>query len=125
MIAAHGKISYVNEADDSFRIHHEGCALCHTGGDRTRPDDAVARRYVNFLAEAAADPRFTPTTILAEISKNYRLSATDRLLYRLVIIPDTRKHLRALRDHGQIWDHGAMERLPAVERAQKYLKRAG
>ena len=99
------------------------CAMCHAGAGRTRPDDAVARRYVNFLSAAAADPRFTATTILAEIAKNYRLSPSDRLLYRLVIIPDTRNRLLALRDDDQIWDHGAMERLPAVQRAQNYLKR--
>ncbi len=54
------------------------CALCHAPDNRTPPDDAVARRYVSFLSAAAADPRFTPGTILAEIAKNYRLSATDR-----------------------------------------------
>ena len=99
------------------------CAMCHAGADRTRPDDAVARRYVNFLSAAAADPRFTPTTILSEIAKNYQLSPSDRLLYRVVIIPETRQRLLALRDRDQIWDHGAMERVPAVQRAQNYLKR--
>ena len=99
------------------------CAMCHAGADRTPPDDAVARRYVNFLSAAAADPRFTPTTILSEIAKNYQLSPSDRLLYRVVIIPETRQRLLALRDRDQIWDHGAMERVPAVQRAQNYLKR--
>lgn len=99
------------------------CAMCHAAGGRARADEGVARRYVNFLSAAAADPRFTATTILAEIAKNYRLSPSDRLLYRLVIIPETRRRLLALRDHDQIWDHGAMERLPAVQRAENYLKR--
>lgn len=99
------------------------CAMCHAGGARAGADEAVARRYVNFLSAVAADPRFTATTILAEIAKNYRLSSSDRLLYRLVIIPETRRHLLALRDHEQIWDHGAMPRVPAVQRAQNYLKR--
>ncbi len=67
------------------------CAICHAPRDRTPPSEAVARRYVNFLASAAADPRFTAGTILGEIAKNYRLSATDRLLYRFVIIPQTRE----------------------------------
>ena len=98
------------------------CAMCHAVPGSTRPDDAVARRYVNFLSAAAADPRFTATTILAEIAKNHRLSATERLLYRAAIIPEARKRLRALRDHDQIWDHGAMERVPAVQRAENYLK---
>ena len=99
------------------------CAICHAPGDRTPPSDAVARRYVNFLASAAEDPRFTPGTILGEIAKNYRLSPSDRLLYRLVIIPETRQRLLALRNHDQIWDHGAMPRVPAVQKAQNYLKR--
>jgi hypothetical protein len=100
------------------------CALCHAGGSRSRPDDAIARRYLAFLSAAAADPRFTADTILAEIAKNYRLPATDRLLYRLVIIPDTQERLRALRDRDEeIWDHAAMARLPSVQRAQNYLKR--
>jgi hypothetical protein len=99
------------------------CAMCHAGPGRTPPDDAVARRYLNFLSAAAADPRFTPTAILAEIAKNYRLSPADRLLYRLVIIPETRERLLALRDDDEIWDHGARERLPAVQRAENYLKR--
>jgi hypothetical protein len=98
------------------------CAMCHSGAGRTRPDNAVARRYVSFLSAAAADPRFTPTTILAEIAKNYRLSPSDRLLYRLVIIPATRERLLAVRDRDQIWDHGAGERGAAVQRAQNYLR---
>jgi hypothetical protein len=99
------------------------CAICHAGAGRTRPDDAVARRYMNFLSAAAADPRFTSTTILAEIARNYRLSVADRLLYRLVIIPEARKELLALRDRDEVWNHGAMERVAAVQRAQNYMKR--
>jgi hypothetical protein len=99
------------------------CAMCHVARGRSRPDEAVARRYRRFLSAAAADPRFTPTTILAEIAKNYHLSPADRLLYRLVIIPETRQRLLALRNDGAIWDHGAMERLPAVQRAKNYLER--
>jgi hypothetical protein len=99
------------------------CAMCHAAGSRTRPDDAAARRYVSFLSEAAADPRFTAGTILGEIAKNYQLSAADRLVYRLFIIPATRTRLLELRDHDQIWDHGAMPRVPAVQKAQNYLKR--
>ena len=99
------------------------CAMCHAPGNGTRPDASVARRYASFLAAAAADPRFTPSTILAEISKNYRLSAVDRLLYRLVIIPETREHLLALKDRPELWDHAAMPRPPAVERARNYITR--
>ena len=86
------------------------CALCHTPG--RPPDDAAARRYVSFLASAAADPRFTPGAILGEIAKNYRLSATDRLLYRFVIIPGTRGDLLAWQGRREVWDHS---RPPAVQ----------
>jgi hypothetical protein len=97
------------------------CALCHAPGGRTPPDDTVARRYVSFLAAAAADPRFTPATILGEIAKNYRLSAMDRLFYRLVIIPGTRDDLLAWKERPTVWDHAAVAKVPAVERAQNYL----
>ena len=99
------------------------CAMCHAAGSRARPDDAAARRYVSFLSAAAADPRFTAGTILGEIAKNYQLSATDRMMYRLFIIPATRKRLAELRNHDEIWDHAVMPRVPAVQKAQNYLKR--
>ncbi|HEY6363088.1 MAG TPA: hypothetical protein VIX63_18415 [Vicinamibacterales bacterium] len=99
------------------------CAMCHTPGNRTPPADAVARRYTTFLASAAADPRFTPATILGEIAKNARLSAVDRLLYRFVIIPSTRAHLLEQKERADLWDHAATRRLPAVERARAYLTR--
>ena len=95
------------------------CALCHTPG--RPPDDAAARRYVSFLASAAADPRFTPGAILGEIAKNYRLSATDRLLYRFVIIPGTRDDLLAWQGRREVWDHAAAAGRPAVERARSYM----
>jgi hypothetical protein len=84
------------------------CALCHTASVRSSPDDlprivvgapahqAGAHEYRRFLAAAAADPRFTASNILAEISRNYRLSFVDRLLYRFVVIPGTRRQLRQL-----------------------------
>lgn len=99
------------------------CAMCHVPGNRTPPDESVARRYTAFLAAAAADPRFTPATILGEIAKNYPLSTTDRLLYRAVIIPRTREHLLAWKDRQQLWDHARMPSLPAVEQAKKYISR--
>jgi hypothetical protein len=97
------------------------CAMCHAGGAGTQPDEAAARRYVNFLAATAADPRFTPSAILGEIAKNYRLSLADRLLYRLVIIPETERRLRASRQGEPLWDHDAVGRVPAVERAKNYI----
>ncbi len=108
------------------------CALCHTASVRVAADalptvvpgapahQLAAQRYLRFLADAAADPRFTAGTILGEIAKNYRLSATDRLLYRLVVIPSTRRALLRLRDEGPWleaggdWGHGRVDLLGAI-----------
>jgi mono/diheme cytochrome c family protein len=85
------------------------CAFCHTGSVRSRPDEppgivagapahqTSAQAYTRFLTTAAADPRFNAGTILGEISRNYRLSLVDRLLYRFVVIPGTRQRLLRLR----------------------------
>jgi mono/diheme cytochrome c family protein len=86
------------------------CAFCHTATVRATPTDAPvvypgapahqtgAEEYVRFLAAAASDPRFTADTILGEIAKNVTLSLPDRLLYRFVLIPDTRRALLRLAD---------------------------
>jgi mono/diheme cytochrome c family protein len=88
------------------------CALCHTGQFRRRPHDpptivAAApshqtgpQEYLRFLFASASDPRFTASTILGEIARNHRLSRLDRLLYRFVIIPRTRRALLRLADEG-------------------------
>jgi processive rubber oxygenase RoxA-like protein len=84
------------------------CAMCHTASYRVRPGDApvlvpgapahqtAPQQYLRFLMLSAADPRFTAGTILDEIAKNTRLSRIDRLLYRFVIIPRTRRALQRL-----------------------------
>ncbi|MCA1994001.1 MAG: cytochrome c [Coleofasciculus sp. S288] len=81
------------------------CAVCHTGTVRTDPKDKPTfilaapttrfngQAYVRFLFDAANDPRFTADTILDEIKYNYDLSLFDRLLYRFIIIPVTKKAL--------------------------------
>jgi hypothetical protein len=78
------------------------CAFCHTAtyrltsGDKpvivpagpshtTSPQD-----YLRFLFACANDPRFTASTIMPEIARNYRLSWLDRLVYRFVLIPFTK-----------------------------------
>jgi mono/diheme cytochrome c family protein len=82
------------------------CALCHTARWRNRPlapptivpagpaHQTGAQEYLRFLSACASDPRFTASTLLGEIAKNYRLSLVDRLLYRFVIIPSTRRQLQ-------------------------------
>src|SRR6185436_4011792 len=86
------------------------CALCHTATVRAAPGVAPmvypgapahqtgAQEYVRFLVAAASDARFTADTILNEIAKNVQLSLPDRLLYRFVLIPKTRRALLKLAD---------------------------
>jgi mono/diheme cytochrome c family protein len=83
------------------------CAACHTARYRRSPDDvptvvpgapqaeAGAQQYLRFLFDAASDPRFNASAILAEIARNYELSFVDRLLYRFFVIPRTRSALLA------------------------------
>jgi hypothetical protein len=90
------------------------CAMCHTASVRLRPADPptiypaapshqmAPQMYLRFLFACASDPRFTADTILAEISRNYRLSTLDRLIYRYAIIPRTRSALREL-DQADAW----------------------
>ena len=84
------------------------CAACHAATFRARatdPPTIVAgaashqtspQAYLRFLFACANDPRFTPDTILSEIAKNYRLSMTERLLYRFAIIPFTKRGILRL-----------------------------
>jgi processive rubber oxygenase RoxA-like protein len=86
------------------------CAVCHAASYRARADDpptivaagpahqTAPQMYLRFLFACASDPRFTPDTLLNEISKNVKLSMLDRMLYRFAIIPQTRKALLRLRD---------------------------
>ena len=92
------------------------CAMCHTASVRTHPDDVpriiaaapshqtAPQMYLRFLMACAADPRFTADTLLAEIDKNTKLSTLDRLLYRFVIIPQTRQALLQRRDRESWMD---------------------
>jgi mono/diheme cytochrome c family protein len=96
------------------------CAMCHAARVRLTPDDlprvvaaapshqTTPQQYLRFLMDAAADPRFTAGNLLAEIAKNHRLSAMDRLLYRFAIIPATRRALLRLREESA-WMHTRTE----------------
>lgn len=87
------------------------CAFCHTATYRTRPGDKpiiVAggpshqfdpQSYVRFLYACASDARFNPDNIMTEINRVYKLSAVERLLYRYVLIPQTKEAL--LKQKGQ------------------------
>jgi mono/diheme cytochrome c family protein len=86
------------------------CAMCHAATVRATPGDVPmvvagapanqtgAQEYRRFLVAAASDARFTATTILNEIARNVRLPLMDRLWYRLVLIPETRRALQRLAD---------------------------
>jgi hypothetical protein len=84
------------------------CAVCHTATFRARAQDVPTlypaaashqtgeQEYLRFLIACASDPRFTADVILGEIAKNTQLSFVDRMLYRLAIIPGTRRGILRL-----------------------------
>lgn len=81
------------------------CAFCHAAQYRLKPEDTPtivvpgpshtvhAQGYARFIAAAANDARFNPDNILNQISRVYELSWLDKLLYRLIIIPQAKKSL--------------------------------
>jgi hypothetical protein len=87
------------------------CAFCHTSTWRATPQDKPnivitgpghqidGQKYLRFLYACASDPRFNATNILAEIDRLTRLSLVDRMLYRLVLIPQTKRALLEQKDH--------------------------
>jgi hypothetical protein len=81
------------------------CALCHVATYRKTLDDTPTpvvgapanalriQELLRFLTQVARDPRFTGSTLVDEIERETDLSFIDRLLYRFVIVPATRKAL--------------------------------
>lgn len=81
------------------------CALCHSTQYRRTPDEtpvvvaaggsntADIQGLLEFFSKAANDPRFNADNILREIDGSYPLRFRDRLLYRFVLVPITRKRL--------------------------------
>ncbi len=86
------------------------CALCHATQYRTAPDAkpvvvpgggshrADIQGLLEFFSKAANDPQFNADRILTEIDAAYPLPWFERLLYRFVLIPGTR---RALAKQGE------------------------
>jgi mono/diheme cytochrome c family protein len=82
------------------------CALCHATQYRTRPDEtptivaaggshtADIQGLLEFFSRAANDSRFNAETIMTQIDMAYPLGPIDRMLYKYVYIPITRKRLR-------------------------------
>lgn len=81
------------------------CALCHNATYRTsrfeKPEIIVPgpanklnlQGYVRFLGDAASDPKFNADVIMNELKYYYDFSWLDKLLYRFIIIPQTKKAL--------------------------------
>ena len=94
---AHRKIGY-----DSVEAN---CALCHTAQFRRTPDSKPElilggpahtldlEGMQRFLYGCAADPRFTPNNILAEINKVHKFGFVESLIYRYLILPATKEGL--------------------------------
>jgi hypothetical protein len=87
------------------------CALCHGTSHTAAPDEmptvmiaapghaANIQPLLTFFRQCAQDPRFNANEILAEVDNATKLSLLDRLLYRYVLIPRTKK---ALTDPGNV-----------------------
>jgi mono/diheme cytochrome c family protein len=109
------------------------CAFCHSAKLR-KATDFVPRIYLGapgptvdvlayqrFLFAAASDPRFNAGNILEEIAQIYELPPLDRLLYRFVLIPATRKALLKQRDDfawtatRPAWGRGRIDLLNLVK----------
>lgn len=81
------------------------CASCHTTSYRKSPDEPPTfvptgpnhtlnlQAFFRFVVDCAKDPRFNPDEILSEIDRHTKLSFIDRLIYRYLLIPITKKRL--------------------------------
>jgi hypothetical protein len=79
------------------------CAVCHNATYRENIKDKPtivaagpankfdSQGYIRFLGNAASDPRFEPDYILDEIKYSHEFPWWENLLYRFVIIPQTKK----------------------------------
>lgn len=80
-------------------------ATCHTATFRQTAKDKPAiipagpsskfdsQGYIRFLSACASDPRFNADYILDEIKYHHEFSPFEKLLYRYLIIPPTKKAL--------------------------------
>ena len=86
------------------------CAVCHTVRARTVADaepqlyfggaanTVDIQGYQRFLSRCAADDRFTADNLIPAMAAKVKLSWLDRLTYRFLLIPITRKRLLEQRD---------------------------
>jgi mono/diheme cytochrome c family protein len=84
----------------SVRTHANGPRAFYPGGptSRFRPQD-----YVRFLLACANDPRFTSDRLMREILAIYDMPWIDRVLYRRLIIPFTRRQLLKTEREQYAW----------------------
>jgi hypothetical protein len=81
------------------------CASCHTASLRKSPNENPVfyptgpnhtlnlQAFFRFVVDCAKDPRFNADEIMSEIRSVYKLSFIDRLIYRYILIPITKKRL--------------------------------
>ena len=81
------------------------CASCHVASYRTQHDETPTlvvtgpnhtldlEAFFRFLVDCAKDPRFNADTLMAEINLAAKLDFIDRMAYRYLIIPITKKRL--------------------------------
>jgi len=81
------------------------CASCHVSSYRTQHDETPTlvvtgpnhtldlEAFFRFLVDCAKDPRFNADTLMAEIDLAAKLDFIDRMAYRYLIIPITKKRL--------------------------------
>jgi mono/diheme cytochrome c family protein len=81
------------------------CASCHTASYRKSPNDNPVfvptgpnhtlnlQAFFRFAVDCAKDPRFNPGEIMSQIALVYDLPFLDKLIYRYVLIPITKKRL--------------------------------
>jgi hypothetical protein len=103
------------------------CAFCHSGSYRVNEQDmptivtpgtgntADTLGYVRFLSAAARDAKFNASDLLREMAYLADLSVVDKLIYRFLIIPQTKKALIHLGEQYAWanvvtrWGHGRID----------------
>jgi mono/diheme cytochrome c family protein len=103
------------------------CAFCHTSTYRVQPlaprrlvpagpgHQVNPQAYVRFLHAVSEDPRFNADDILTAIAGLTRLSWMQRMQYRFLLIPATRKGLQRQRqqyawmDRNPDWGPGRID----------------
>ncbi len=109
------------------------CAMCHSysvpNGSGEAPTvfaagpghTAEVQKLLDFYRQCAQDPRFNADNILDEASMATRLSLTDKLLYRYVLIPRTRE--RMLRGESVMFDQALWQHSTNPGAQPAYRKR--